>query len=62
MTINKAQSQTFKLMGTDLRSDCFIHGQLLYVGLPKMRNSDIQYILLPDNQNVTINIIYPEVL
>jgi ATP-dependent DNA helicase PIF1 len=28
MTINKAQGQTFKHVGIDLREDCFSHGQL----------------------------------
>jgi ATP-dependent DNA helicase PIF1 len=29
ITINKAQGQTFKYVGVDLRTECFSHGQLL---------------------------------
>jgi ATP-dependent DNA helicase PIF1 len=28
ITINKAQDQTFKYVGVDLRTECFSHGQL----------------------------------
>ncbi|XP_047537866.1 ATP-dependent DNA helicase pif1-like [Vanessa atalanta] len=60
LTINKAQGQTFSLVGIDLRKQCFSHGQL-YVSLSRVGSSERQYILLPDN-NTTSNIVYQEVL
>ena len=36
MTINKAQGQTFKNIGIDLRRDVFTHGQL-YVALSRVK-------------------------
>jgi len=35
MTINKAQGQSFKCVGIDLRNNCITHGQL-YVTLSKV--------------------------
>ncbi len=39
LTINKAQSQTFKVVGLDLTEDVFTHGQL-YVGCPRIGSSE----------------------
>ncbi|KAK3913029.1 ATP-dependent DNA helicase [Frankliniella fusca] len=36
MTVHKSQGQTIKLVGVDLRTDCFTHGQL-YVALSRVR-------------------------
>jgi ATP-dependent DNA helicase PIF1 len=33
ITINKAQGQTFKYVGIDLRTECFSHGQLYFLEL-----------------------------
>lgn len=46
ITINKAQDQTFKYVGIDLRSECFSHGQL-YVGFSRTGNPNYQIILIP---------------
>lgn len=60
LTINKSQGQTFKLVGIDLRKECFTHGQL-YVALSRVGAPDHQYILLPEN-NLTSNVVYGEAL
>lgn len=60
MTISKAQGQSFNVVGVDLRSDCFAHGQL-YVGLSRIGNASNQFILLQDNR-ITRNIVYKEIL
>lgn len=60
LTINKSQGQTFKLVGIDLRKECFTHGQL-YVALSRVGAPDHQYILLPEN-NLTSNVVYREAL
>ena len=36
MTINKSQGQSFKVVGLDLDTECFAHGQL-YVGCSRAR-------------------------
>lgn len=60
VTINKAQGQTFKQVGIDLREYCFSHGQL-YVALSRSGCGKNQYILIP-HENMTKNIVYAEVL
>lgn len=60
VTINKAQGQTFKHVGIDLRQECFSHGQL-YVALSRSGSGENQYLLLPE-ENKTKNIVYAEVL
>ena len=45
MTINKAQGQTFKKIGIDLRRDVFNHGQL-YVAMSRVRSWDSLKIYL----------------
>lgn len=59
MTINKAQGQSLKVAGVDLRTDCFSHGQL-YVACSRVSSSDSLTILQPDKK--TKNIVYREVL
>jgi ATP-dependent DNA helicase PIF1 len=60
MAINKAQGQSFNVVGVDLRNNCFAHGQL-YVGLSRIGNASNQFILLPENRS-TQNIVYKEIL
>jgi ATP-dependent DNA helicase PIF1 len=59
ITVNKAQGQTFKVVGLHLSSPCFSHGQL-YVGCSRVGSPKGLYVLCEDNK--TANIVYPEVL
>lgn len=59
MTINKAQGQTLKLAGIDLRDNCFSHGQL-YVGVSRVGSSKDLVLLAPER--TTLNVVYPEIL
>lgn len=59
MTINKAQGQTLKVAGVDLRNDCFSHGQL-YVACSRVSSPDGLVILQPESK--TKNVVYREVL
>jgi len=64
LTINKAQGQSVKKVGIDLRVPVFSHGQL-YVALSHATGSQNIKVLLPDaNRNTcrTCNVVYPEVL
>lgn len=62
MSINKAQGQSVKYVGLDLRVPVFTHGQL-YVALSRSTSSDHIHVLLPeDSGGITTNIVYPEVL
>lgn len=64
LTINKAQGQSVKHVGIDLRVPVFSHGQL-YVALSRATNSRNIQILLPEEErdtHRTHNIVYPEVL
>lgn len=62
MTINKAQGQSVKYVGIDLRTPVFTHGQL-YVALSRCTAFHRISILLPPEQEATTtNIVYPEVL
>ena len=63
ITINKAQGQSTKFVGIDLRIPVFSHGQL-YVALSRSTSSKRIKVLLPNNvqQPVTSNVVYPEVL
>jgi len=49
MTINKAQGQSLKVAGVDLRSDCFSHGQL-YVACSRVSSPDGLVILQPEGR------------
>ena len=60
ITINKAQGQTFKYVGVDLRTECFSHGQL-YVAFSRTGDPNHLMILISTG-NITKNIIYSEVL
>jgi ATP-dependent exoDNAse (exonuclease V) alpha subunit len=63
MTINKAQGQSLKQVGLDLRSSVFSHGQF-YVGVS--RATSVHRIKMIWNSDLetssTKNIVYPEVL
>ena len=59
MTINKAQGQSLKVAGVDLRNDCFSHGQL-YVACSRVSSPDSLVVLQPEGQ--TKNVVYKEVL
>jgi ATP-dependent DNA helicase PIF1 len=60
ITINKAQSQPFKYVGVDLRTECFSYGQL-YVAFS--RTGDPNHLMISiSTENTTKNIIYSEVL
>ena len=63
ITINKAQGQSAKYVGLDLRTPVFSHGQL-YVALSRATSSQRIRVLLPDNSldSVTTNVVYPKVL
>ncbi|XP_074099025.1 ATP-dependent DNA helicase pif1-like [Cotesia typhae] len=59
MTINKAQGQSLKMVGIDLRNDCFSHGQL-YVACSRVSSPENLVILQPLGK--TKNVVYKEVL
>jgi ATP-dependent exoDNAse (exonuclease V) alpha subunit len=62
MSINKAQGQSVKFVGIDLRTPVFSHGQL-YVALSRCTSANRISVLLPhDGSHSTTNIVYPEVL
>ncbi|KAL1448236.1 hypothetical protein WDU94_012242 [Cyamophila willieti] len=59
MTINKAQGQSFKIAGVDLRDPCFSHGQI-YVAFSRVSRKDNLFILAPTGK--TRNVVYKEAL
>ena len=59
MTINKAQGQTLKSVGLDLRQPVFNHG-MLYVALSRTGDKKNIYYLAPNGS--TRNVVYTEVL
>jgi hypothetical protein len=62
MSINKAQGQSVKHVGLDLRTPVFSHGQL-YVALSRATSPHRIRVLLTDERpSSTVNIVYPEVL
>jgi len=62
LSINKAQGQSVKYVGLDLRIPVFSHGQL-YVALSRATAMHRVKILLPDRSHpYTTNVVYPEVL
>jgi ATP-dependent exoDNAse (exonuclease V) alpha subunit len=56
MSINKAQGQTFDVVGLHLKSPCFSHGQF-YVGCSRVRSAKNVFIL-PQEKRLTGNIVY----
>ncbi|KAH8144382.1 uncharacterized protein LAJ45_11628 [Morchella importuna] len=62
MTVNKAQGQSLDVVGVDLRSDSFTHGQL-YVALSRVTDvTGLMVLQGEEMQPQTDNIVYPEVL
>jgi hypothetical protein len=62
MTINKAQGQSVKTVGLDLRIPVFAHGQL-YVALSRATSRGrVRVLLPPDIGASTMNVVYDEVL
>jgi hypothetical protein len=63
LSINKAQGQTVRYVGLNLRLPVFAHGQL-YVALSRATSSQNIKILLPDNnvEPLAHNVVYEEVL
>lgn len=63
ITINRAQGQSVKYVGLDLRIPVFAHGQL-YVALSRVTSKDNLRVLLPyDNiDSKTPNVVYQDVL
>ena len=58
MTINRSQGQTLKIVGADLTSPCFSHGQF-YVICSRISNPKNLYIMSINNK--TNNIVYKSV-
>lgn len=58
-TINKAQGQTLKYCGINLKESCFSHGQL-YVACSRVGNPKNLYIYTPDNKMK--NVVYKQVV
>jgi hypothetical protein len=62
MTINKAQGQSVRIVGVNLTTPAFAHGQL-YVALSRATNMQTLYVALPtENLGTTANIVYREAL
>jgi hypothetical protein len=63
LTVNKAQGQSVKFVGLDLRVPVFSHGQL-YVAFSRATSGQRIRVLLPDSSlaSETTNVVYPEVL
>jgi hypothetical protein len=63
MTINKAQGQSVKWVGLNLRTPVFSHGQL-YVGLSRCTHPDRVFAIFPEHEEgtKTTNVVYTEVL
>ncbi|UYV66756.1 hypothetical protein LAZ67_4002775 [Cordylochernes scorpioides] len=59
MSINKAQGQSLKIAGIDLKQPCFSHGQL-YVACSRVGSGRNLYVLAPENE--TSNFVYSSVL
>jgi hypothetical protein len=60
MTINKVQGQSVRIVGLDLRTSVFSHGQL-YVAVSRCTSMERIKVLLQERSK-TANIVYPEVL
>lgn len=62
LTINKAQGQSVRFVGIDLREPVFSHGQL-YVALSCATSHERVKVLLPSNDsaNRLYNVVFPEI-
>ena len=62
LTINKAQGQSVRYVGIDLREPVFAHGQL-YVALSRATSHKHVKIVLPSttSANQLRNVVYPEI-
>ena len=61
MSINKSQGQSLHVVGLNLTSPVFSHGQL-YVGCLRVSNPDRLFILSENEQGKTRNVVYHEAL
>ena len=62
MTVNKSQGQSFQIIGIDLRTPVFCHGQL-YVALSRVTSlNGLKVLLVPTASAITNNVVYSEVL
>jgi hypothetical protein len=61
ITINKSQGQSLDVVGVDLQTSAFAHGQL-YVALSRCTDVYRLTILLPEGIDTTLNVVWPEVL
>jgi hypothetical protein len=61
MTINKAQGQSFDIVGVDLRTPVFSHGQF-YVAMSRVSDPAGLHVLLPETSLHATNIVWPEIL
>jgi len=61
MTINKAQGQSVKYVGLDLRTPVFAHGQL-YVALSRATSHSRLKVLLTENTCTTTNVVYKQIV
>jgi ATP-dependent exoDNAse (exonuclease V) alpha subunit len=61
MTVNKSQGQYLSIVGINLQTPAFSHGQL-YVALSRVTDVRNLTVLLPENELKTVNVVYPEVL
>ena len=62
MTVNKSQGQSFHIMGIDLCTPAFCHGQL-YVAMSRITDINGLKVLLSENGSATTeNIVYSEAL
>lgn len=61
LTINKAQGQSVKWVGLDLRIPCFSHGQL-YVALSRSTSPHRVKAIFPRDTTTTTNVVFPSAL
>jgi hypothetical protein len=63
MTINRAQGQSVKYVGLDLRTSVFAHGQLYVAFSRVIARRNLKVLLAEDNvQSSTRNVVYDEAL
>ena len=62
MTVNKSQGQTLGIVGLDLRTAAFTHGQL-YVAMSRITNvANLAVLHTSSSPVITQNVVYPELL